>query len=140
VVFDREEVGVDARKTIEAAGLANRCTFKSGDFMVSVPAADGYIMKHALHDWDDAAAARVLGNIRSAALPGARILVVDAVLGRGPRRDRMNRWLDLAQIAHGGRERTRTEFEALFQKAGLRLVRVTHTFISDVSILETVPA
>ena len=38
-----------------------------GDFFESVPAdGDAYILSRVIHDWDDAAALKILGNCRRA--------------------------------------------------------------------------
>jgi hypothetical protein len=67
------------------------------------------------------------------------VLVVDRVLqpGNGPD---WSKALDInMMVGPGGQERSRGEFRALFESAGLRLVKV-HPTASPVSILEAVDA
>ena len=52
VVFDQPHVVANARSTLEAAGVADRCTVVGGSFFEEVPAGgDAYAMKSILHDW-----------------------------------------------------------------------------------------
>ena len=55
----------------------------SGDFLAGVPAGDAYVVSRILHGLDDVKAALVLANIRAAARPGARVLLIEAVIPRG---------------------------------------------------------
>ena len=64
VVFDLPRLAEGARREIAAAGLADRCEFVGGDFFETVPAgADAYMLKHVIHDWDDAKATRILAHV-----------------------------------------------------------------------------
>lgn len=57
----------------------------SGDFYESVPAAaDAYLLRWILHDWDDAAAAVILGSLRRSMKPTARLIVIESVIPEGP--------------------------------------------------------
>ena len=56
-----------------------------GDFFVSVPAGgDAYLLSRVLHDWNDGDAARILANAGRQCAPGARLLVVEAILPNDP--------------------------------------------------------
>jgi hypothetical protein len=67
-VFDRPHVVASAVRAAEKLGLQERVTAVGGDFFESVPEADLYLLKHILHDWDDAACIRILKNCRSSLL------------------------------------------------------------------------
>lgn len=100
----------------------------AGDFFVdALPAADAYVLMEVLHDWADEQCVAVLGAVRRAAPAGAAVLVVENVLdehGPDPRRGT----LDVLMLAvTGGRERTAAQLGALFDRAGLELVRVVDT-------------
>ena len=91
-----------------------------GDFFKqAVPAADLYLLKHILHDWDDARCVKILGAIRAAMPAGARLFVVELVVPETPGPD-FSKLLDLNMLVMtpGGKERTRGEWEALFGSAG----------------------
>ena len=136
ILFDLEHVIAGARPRIEAAGLADRCETATGDFFTAVPAGgDAYIMKHIIHDWDDARAATILRNIRTAMKPGGRVILLDSVLTPANQPD-FGKLIDLEMmLMPGGRERTEEEFRALFASAGFELTRVVPTQ-SPLSVIE----
>jgi hypothetical protein len=139
VLFDVQPVIEGAGELLEAQGVASRVEKVSGDFFESVPAADAYIMKHIIHDWDDERAATLLKNIRAAMNRDARVLIVESVVpeGVGPHYSKL---LDLEMlVSPGGVERTPEEYAALLAEAGLRLTRILPTR-SPFSIIEAVAA
>ena len=70
---------------------------------------------------------------------GGRVLVVDFVVRAGNGRDWI-KWLDINMMAlPGGIERTADEFRGLFERSGLRLVKL-HRTASPVSVLEAARA
>jgi hypothetical protein len=123
-VFDLPHIVPAAAEAAKAEGLEGRFSTFGGDFFESVPAADLYVLKYILHDWDDADCVHILQNCRASLVRGGRIAVVDHLVeeagrpGLAPLMD-MN-MLDMT----GGRERQIAEFDALFTAAGLRRVRV----------------
>ncbi len=95
-----------------------RLTPHAGDFFTDpVPAADAYLLMEILHDWADAQCVAILRAIRRAAAPGAKLLVIENVLGnRGS--DAGGHNLDVIMLAvTGGRERTPSELGGLLQQA-----------------------
>lgn len=123
-VFDLPHIVPAAEEAAKAEGLEGRFSTFDGDFFESVPAADLYVLKYIMHDWDDASCVRILQNCRASLVEGGRIAVVDLLVGEigkpglAPLMD-MN-MLDMT----GGRERQIDEFDALFTAAGLRRVSV----------------
>jgi hypothetical protein len=138
-LFDLQE-GVDAAKR-GAGGPLPGVTFVAGDVFESVPeGGDAYLLRHLLHDYDDDDCLRMLNNVRRVMKPGARVLVLEKTV---PTDDTPSpgRWLDLhVMLLTGGRERTVPEYEALFERAGLRLNRVLPTAHPAVEIVEVVAA
>jgi hypothetical protein len=138
VLYDQPQVvaGAEASGFVSAPGVRERCEVVGGSFFDGVPAgADAYLMKYILHDWDDAKCARSLGHCRDAMAPGGRVLVADRVIAPGNGPD-WSKWLDINMlVGPGGQERTRDEFAALFESAGLKLVKV-HATRSLLSVLE----
>lgn len=135
-VFDQPQVLAGASVPPELAG---RLALQGGDFFATAPAgADAYLLKHIIHDWGDEACRTILGHIRAAMAPGARVLVVEQVIppGNGPFPGKL---LDLNMLVmtEGGRERTPAEYAALLESAGLRLERIVPT-PSPVSVVEAV--
>jgi len=141
VHFDLPSVSARARQDgyLTAKGIAERCTFESGDFFGALPkGGDAYIMKRTLHDWDDEQCAKILANCCAAMNKKGRVLVVDSVIppGNDPHWGKL---VDILMLVIGGRERTKQEFAAVFGKAGLKLTRVVPTKC-PLSIVEGVRA
>jgi hypothetical protein len=105
-----------------------RLTAQPGDFFSdSLPAADAYILMEVLHDWSDRDAIEILSAVRTAARPGATLLVIEGLLpeeGADPAALTMD---VMMLFMAGGRERTPNQFSALFNEAGFKLVRVVET-------------
>lgn len=134
-LFDLDHVASGAQQRFEKTGVADRCEIEGGDFFQNVPSADGYVMKHILHDWDDERALTILKCIHRAARDHARVVTIDAVIAPG-NEPHFAKWLDLEMLLlPGGRERTREEFANLFERAGFRLTLVVPTQ-SPVSVIE----
>jgi SAM-dependent methyltransferase len=95
-----------------------------------LPAADASVVVEVVHCMDDASAVSLLRRC-----PGNTVYVAERVLP-GDGRASSGHLADLHMLVmFGGRERTRREFVALFDAAGLRLRRV-HPTASWVSVLE----
>lgn len=122
---------VDHEKVLSGNVLGDlppdRWELAPGDFFDSVPAGDVYLLRHVLHDWTDEECVRILSNCRGAMRPGGTVLAMDAVIAPG-NEPHPGKQLDLfMMLLLTGRERTSTEFEAIFTEAGLRLTRVIST-------------
>jgi hypothetical protein len=108
------------------AGLAGRCTIAAASFFDHVPAGgDLYLLKHILHDWEDAEAAAILRNCRFAMRGGAKLLLIERLIGE-PNLQLEAKLADLNMLVNaGGRERTADEFQHLLSEAGFELHRTT---------------
>jgi hypothetical protein len=137
ILVDLPHVIEGAKPQIAAARLAGRCEAVAGDFFTEVPAADAYIMKHIIHDWDDERCGVILGNIRRR-LQGekdGRVILLETVIPAGPAPD-LGKVVDLEMLVMaGGRERTADEFTALFARNGFALTRIVPT-ASALSVIE----
>lgn len=90
----------------------------AGDMFKSVPAADVYVLKHILHDWDDAQCRDILASIRRACRAGARLLIGEWVVAETPGAD-FAKIMDIHMMCVStGRQRTVSEFNAMLQDAG----------------------
>lgn len=140
ILFDLDHVIAGASGLIKASGVAERLTTQSGDFFKAVPEGDGYIMKSIIHDWDDERASLILRNIRSAmGSKKGRVILLDSVIPSGNAPD-FGKIIDIEMLAlPGGKERTETEFRALFEKSGFRLSRIVPT-PSPLAVIEALPA
>lgn len=123
ILYDLPEVIAKAADGPLRTALADdRCQMVAGSFFDSVPqGGDAYVLSHVVHDWDDDRAVQILANCRRAMHPGSRLLLLEGFLHDGPSASRM-KWLDLEMLVmtSGGRQRTQSQYEALFQRAGLR--------------------
>jgi SAM-dependent methyltransferase len=126
VVFDLAHSAAAATRALAQSDLAQRCTAMAGDFLTGVPpGADAYLLKHILHDWDDAVCVRLLKQCRRAMPSDAKLVVCERILAR----DQDNRYAQLTDLimlalTQNGRERTEREYAALFAAAGFALLRV----------------
>jgi hypothetical protein len=139
ILFEQPHVIASAEEELVAAGVADRCTFVGGDFFVEVPAGgDAYVLSQILHDWDDERCVAILGQCRRAMPDHGKLLVVELVLPPGDD-PFLGKWLDLHMLVLlGGRERTATEYDALFRAAGFKLARVVPTSPGP-SVVEAIP-
>jgi hypothetical protein len=141
LLFDRPGVVAGAKPLLEAHGVANRIECIGGDFFENVPAgADAYLMKHILHDWNDADSIRILKSIHAAAAPGSKLLLVEAILEDG-NTPQFAKLLDIEMlvVTSGGRERTLAQWQGLLESSGYRFTRVVPT-PSPVAVIEAVRA
>jgi len=127
IIFDLDSVVPGAKDRVAKLGLSNRVQVLSGDFFQSVPAADAYIMKSIIHDWDDEPAIRILKNCGKNLSKGGRVILVEAVMIETGE-PHFSKWMDIEMfMMPGGRERTATQFKQLFQAAGFELTKVVQT-------------
>ena len=137
ILVDLPHVLEGAKHRLAAEGLSNRCALASCDFFSGVPSGDAYILKHIIHDWDDAKAGTILRNIRRASPAGTKLILLETpvLAGDAPQ---MVKWLDLEMLMMpGGRERSEDEYRALLAASGFQLHRVLPTK-SPLNILESV--
>ena len=134
-IAERHAAGEDPR-------ILDRLSFVGGDMFAEVPAADTYVLKAIVHDWDDASCLRVLDNCRAQLSDGGRILCGDNVLPpMGDTGGSGTKLLDmLMMVSLPGKERTEAEWRALYDAAGLRVERIVPINPrSAESIIEGVP-
>ena len=139
ILFDMEPVLAGASSMLEQQGVSDRVEKIPGDFFKEVPAADAYLMKHIIHDWDDERSVTILKNIRRAMIGDGKLLVVEMVVpeGNDPHPSKV---LDLEMlVSPGGVERTEHEYRELYESAGFRLSRIIPTR-SPFSVIEGVRA
>jgi predicted transcriptional regulator len=127
VVSDLEHVVAGAPEMIRKAGVETHCMTHSCDFFESVPAADAYIMKHIIHDWNDEKSTTILRNCARAGKGKTKVLLAESVVAPG-NEPHFAKWLDLEMLLlPGGKERTEADFAKLFEGAGFKLTRVVPT-------------
>ncbi|KAI0833157.1 putative O-methyltransferase [Hypoxylon sp. FL0890] len=123
---------------------SGRVKFVMHDFFKPNPVkgADIYWMRHVLHDWEDEDCVRILLKTAEAMGPDSRLLVADitlietigdAYVEAAPKPLLANYGvyghhgfsLDIAMMSlMSGKERTPSEFRGLFERAGLKMVKL----------------
>jgi O-methyltransferase len=124
IVFDQPTVASAAREAIRGAGLEERCEAISGDFFADVPrGGDVYMLKSILHDWDDEQSRTILRVCRGAMPLGAPLLVIEMLIPPG-NEPSFAKSQDVNMLVNlGGRERSESEYRALFEGASFDLGR-----------------
>jgi hypothetical protein len=136
VLYDLPEVIAGAPALLRESHVAERVRLAEGSFFDGVPqGADAYVLKHIIHDWDDDESIQILRNVRSAAAPGAALLLVETVIPEDGSAS-VAKWTDMEMlIINDGRERTANEYRRLFDEAGFEMVGVVDT-ASRFSVIE----
>ncbi|MET7294951.1 methyltransferase [Streptomyces griseoloalbus] len=103
----------------EGGALAGRADLLARDCREDVPVrADVYIIKNVL-EWDDDSTRRALGNVRKAARPGARVVVIENLVDDTPSM-RFTTAMDLLLLLNvGGAKHTRRSMVDRLTGAGL---------------------
>jgi hypothetical protein len=98
----------------------------AGDFFVDpIPDYDIALLMTVIHDWRDTEAIAILRNVRAAAQPSSRVLIIDSVIDdNAPSTFATD--VDIAMLAiTGGVERTADEFTALLAASGFTVTSST---------------
>lgn len=118
-----------AERHLTAAGVADRVKLVAGDIFAGIEAAaDAYVLKDVLHDWDDERCRRILATIGAAMPAGSRLVLVEGLIERNEA-DPVVSLTDVQMLTQtdGGRQRSVAELQALLGAAGLRPGRVRRT-------------
>ncbi|MGW7535325.1 methyltransferase [Amycolatopsis sp. NPDC054798] len=118
-LFDHPAALANADERLRENGdFGSRATLLAGDCRQAVPVrADAYLAKSIL-DWDDESGVTTLRNIAAAARPGAKVFVVENLIGSAQLG--FATAMDLLLLLNvGGRKRTEAELTALIEQAGL---------------------
>jgi hypothetical protein len=97
------------------------------DFFTPQPVkgARAYFLHSVLHDWDDDVCVKILDNLKPALIPGySRVLVHEnSITEEHP--TLAHTAMDMMMLGHlAMRERTETEWRAIVEKAGLKVVKI----------------
>lgn len=131
VLFDLPHVVQDA-----AGARSPRLTRQPGNFFRDdLPACDAYLLMEVIHDWGDAESVSILKAVRRAAPPNATLLLLEEMIPDDPG-PAWSKLLDIHMLTLiGGKQRTRSEYEALLAAAGFSFRREIDTG-AGISILE----
>lgn len=129
VLVEAPGVLEQAERHLTGAGVADRVQLVAGDMFAGIEAAaDVYVLKDILHDWDDERCRRILGTVRAAMPAGARVVLVEGLIER----DEAHPVVALTDVhmltqTDGGRQRSVAELHALLRAAGLAPGKVRRT-------------
>ena len=125
ILFDQPHVIAKAGPFLKQAGISERCRTVGGDFFAGIPEGAGlYLLKSVIHDWDDEQSARILANCRLALKREGKLLLLERIMPPPGKENPVIVTQDLRMLlSTGGRERSESEFRAIFEEAGLRLAR-----------------
>ncbi|MFF7636277.1 methyltransferase [Kitasatospora sp. NPDC008050] len=122
VLLERPHVIEAARRSLAAAGCAERCDLRVGDFADVPPGGDLYLLSRVLHDWDDDRCREILRHLARAMPAHADLLIVERVLPADGSPSLALSW-DLHMMCNvGGRERRTDHYARLLAEAGLTLL------------------
>ena len=129
LVVDRPQVVEEARRYWKARGGVERLDFAPGDLLQEVPPARGsgdiYLLSAVLHSLDDDTAAAALRNVAAACGDSGAHVAVMEMIAPETNVDAATAAFDMQMfVGTRGRERTLSEWRALFERGGLQLDEV----------------
>jgi O-methyltransferase domain len=141
--------------------ISSRCKLLEGDFFKSIPttAADGYIIKNVILNWDDRSAAIILKNCLQAMIDKTssivsenqdnrknttpKLLIIDTIMPEG-NEPFIGKFTDILMLAltHKGRIRTEEEFRKLLSSSGFDITGIIRSLdpSNPFSIIEATPS
>lgn len=122
ILVDAPGVLREAEGHLAERGVGDRVELREGDMFEHVDAAaDLYILKDVLHDWDDARCAQILRTVRAPMPAGSRVVLAETVQERDEP-DPLVSLIDLQMLTQcdGGRQRSVGELHRLLEQADLR--------------------
>lgn len=131
----------DIPSTLAGAQPVPGVEFTAHDFFTeqTIKGAKLYYLRHVLHDWPDAECVSILKNVIPAMGPESKLIIDDVVLPEmGVPWQAAN--MDLLMMQNlAGVERTRAEWDALIDQAGLKIVDVFQYDSKMQGVIITVP-
>lgn len=132
VVYDRPQViqnAVEDWRSKVDADLLSRVTFVGGDMLVTIPAArsarDIYLFVAIFHGMSDDQAASILANLRTACGVFRPTIAIIDCIAEARHIDPTVASFDMQMlIGTRGRERTKTEWRAVFERGGFVLQEI----------------
>jgi hypothetical protein len=141
--------------------ISSRCKLLEGDFFKSIPttAADCYIIKNVILNWDDRSAAIILKNCLHAMIDTTssivsenqdnrknttpKLLIIDTIMPEG-NEPFIGKFTDILMLAltHKGRIRTEEEFRKLLSSSGFDITGIIRSLdpSNPFSIIEAIPS
>jgi SAM-dependent methyltransferase len=123
ILFDTPATVAAARAALGGTSIA----VVGGDLFARIPDGDLLILSRVLHDWGDAACARILARARAAMRPGGRLAIAERLLPDQPGPASLAAAWDVHMMVNNtaGRERTLGDYRQLLHAAGFVLTSRT---------------
>jgi len=137
ILFDLPHVVETAGKLAEEYGVKDRVDIIPGNFFdTDIPVADAYLLKNILHIFDDETCVQLLKKIGRVIPEDGKILILETVI-QPDNKPHFGKMFDLEMLlgTENGKERTKKEYEKLFEQAGFKISRIVKT-VSPFSIIE----
>lgn len=128
-ILDLNQAKEAAIQSLCDHGFSNRCVFKEANFFEPIQTrGDIFVLSRVLHDWDDEQAELILKNVVSAMSDESRVVIIDEIILDPDNPLALKGYICDIQmwVFCNGKERTKNEFENLFDKAGLALCACTN--------------
>ncbi|QCL97750.1 methyltransferase [Agrobacterium tumefaciens] len=137
IVFDLPEVVADKTDLwAPKMGLEERCYYVAGDMFEDVPAADLFLLKMILHDWDDDECVRILSNMRRRVSPGGKLFIIEHIVPANGE-PHFSKLYDIHMMCWGsGKERTEDEYSVLLRRAGWSMTGVHYPANRAMGVIE----
>jgi hypothetical protein len=124
-IFDLAHAAPGAQQLLNQRHLHDRANFIAGSFFTTVPDGDILLMKSILHDWDTEHCDTLLQVCAAHLGQSGQLLIVERILPDQvsvlPGHQAICRSDLNMLVGTGGRERTYAEYEAMLQRAKLRI-------------------
>ncbi|XP_006352694.2 caffeic acid 3-O-methyltransferase-like [Solanum tuberosum] len=100
-----------------------------GDMLKSVPQGELIILKTILHNWDDDDCVKILKNCWRALPKDGKVVVIEQIQPEYPETNLLSKHsfsfdISMMFIFHGGKERTKQQFDDLAKQAGFTSLKV----------------
>jgi SAM-dependent methyltransferase len=129
VGFDLPAVRPVFEDYVRANGLADRITFRAGDFFAEpLPGADVLVMGHILHDWDLDQKMALLRQAHEALPPGGALIVYEALIDDDRRHNAFGLLMSLNMLIEtpGGFDYTGADCCGWMREVGFSETSVEH--------------
>jgi hypothetical protein len=117
-------------------GVEARCSYVGGNMFKEVPAADAYMMKMILHDWNDDECIKILSNIHKSSPENGRLFIAEHLVP-GPETPHFSKLFDIHMMCvASGKERTVNEYSSLLKRSDWKYVQTLNPSSGLISVVE----
>ncbi|EGC35118.1 hypothetical protein DICPUDRAFT_92081 [Dictyostelium purpureum] len=112
-----------------------RLSLVNGSFFDQVPKANCFILKNILHDWDDEHCIKILQTVIKSMDQDSKIMIIDYIIE--PKQYKTQQlFTDIIMLhCYNGKERTKEDWDQLFEKANLKRDKIISNVEAGCQIL-----